>query len=161
MVIDPVRTRTAALADQHLRINPGSDQALAFGLMHVIIGENLHDREYIEKFTQGFAALAEKARAYDPERVAGLTGIAQDDIIQLAREYATIAAGGDSRELRDSEERTRRRGDASDRGIARAHRLMERGRRRVAAFGVAGVPVQSEGAGDAGTGDAGAHHQYD
>jgi anaerobic selenocysteine-containing dehydrogenase len=89
VVIDPVRTRTAALADQHLRINPGSDQALAFGLMHVIIGEKLHDREYIEKFTNGFDALAEKARAYDPERVAGLTGIAKDDIVRLAREYAT------------------------------------------------------------------------
>jgi anaerobic selenocysteine-containing dehydrogenase len=90
VAIDPVRTRTAALADQHLRINPGSDQALAFGLMHVIIGEGLHDREYIEKFTNGFEALAEKAKAYDPERTAALTGIAKDDIIRLAREYATV-----------------------------------------------------------------------
>ena len=90
VAIDPVRTRTAALADQHLRINPGSDQALAFGLMHVIIGENLHDRDYIEKFTNGFEALARKAKAYDPERVAALTGIAKEDIIQLAREYATV-----------------------------------------------------------------------
>jgi anaerobic selenocysteine-containing dehydrogenase len=90
VVIDPVRTRTAALADQHLRINPGSDQALAFGLMHVIIGENLHDRDYLGKFTSGFEALAEKAKAYDPERVAALTGIAKSDIIQLAREYATV-----------------------------------------------------------------------
>jgi len=90
IAIDPVRTRTAALADQHLRINPGSDQALAFGLMHVIIGENLYDGEYIEKFTNGFEALAEKAKAYDPERVAALTGIAKDDIVQLARDYATV-----------------------------------------------------------------------
>src|ERR1700730_17724357 len=89
-VIDPVKTRTAALADRYLAINPGSDLALALGLMHVIIGENLHDREYIEKFTNGFEALAEKAKAYDPERVAALTGIAKDDIIQLAREYATV-----------------------------------------------------------------------
>ena len=90
IAIDPVRTRTAALADQHLRINPGSDQALAFGLMHVIIRERLHDRDYIEKFTNGFEALAERAKAYDPERVAALTGIAKGDIIQLAREYATV-----------------------------------------------------------------------
>ena len=90
IVIDPVRTRTAALADRHLRINPGSDLALAFGLMHVIIGENLHDTGYLAKFTNGFEALAERARAYDPERVAGLTGIAKEDIIQLAREYATV-----------------------------------------------------------------------
>lgn len=90
IAIDPVRTRTAALADKHLRINPGSDQALAFGLMHVIIGEGLHDRDYIEKFTNGFDALRELAKRYDPERVAGLTGIAKDDIVQLAREYATV-----------------------------------------------------------------------
>jgi anaerobic selenocysteine-containing dehydrogenase len=90
VVIDPVKTRTAALADQHLRINPGSDLALAFGLMHVIIGENLHDADYVAKFTNGFDALKEKALAYDPEKAAALTGIAKEDIIQLARDYATI-----------------------------------------------------------------------
>jgi anaerobic selenocysteine-containing dehydrogenase len=90
IAIDPVRTRTAGLADQHLRINPGSDLALAFGLMHVIIGEKLHDADYVAKFTGGFEALAERARAYDPERVAALTGIAKEDIIQLARDYATV-----------------------------------------------------------------------
>jgi anaerobic selenocysteine-containing dehydrogenase len=90
IVIDPVRTRTAAVADRHLRINPGSDMALALGLMHVIIGEKLHDADYVEKFTNGFDALAERAQAFDPERVAALTGIAKQDIIQLAREYATV-----------------------------------------------------------------------
>jgi anaerobic selenocysteine-containing dehydrogenase len=89
IVIDPVRTRTAALADRHLRINPGSDMALALGLMHVIIGENLHDTDYVQKFTNGFDALADRARAFDPDRVSSLTGIPKDDIIQLAREYAT------------------------------------------------------------------------
>ncbi len=89
IVIDPVRTRTAALADWHLRVNPGSDLALALGLMHVIIGEKLHDADYVAKFTNGFDALAEQVRGYDPERVAALTGIAKDDVIQLAREYAT------------------------------------------------------------------------
>jgi anaerobic selenocysteine-containing dehydrogenase len=64
IVIDPVRTRTAALADQHLRVNPGSDLALAFGLMHVIIAEKLHDADYLEKFTNGFDALAARGRAY-------------------------------------------------------------------------------------------------
>jgi anaerobic selenocysteine-containing dehydrogenase len=90
IVIDPVRTRTAAVADRHLRINPGSDMALALGLMHVIIDEKLHDADYVEKFTNGFDALAERARAYDPESVAALTGISKEDIIQLAREYATV-----------------------------------------------------------------------
>lgn len=90
VVIDPVRTRTAALADQHLRINPGSDLALAFGLMHVILRENLHDVDYVARFTNGFDDLRERVRAYDPEKVAALTGIAKQDIIQLARDYATV-----------------------------------------------------------------------
>jgi len=90
VVIDPVRTRTAALADQHLRVNPGSDLALALGLIHVIIGEKLHDADYVARFTNGFEALANRALDYDPDRVARLTGIAKDEIIQLAREYATV-----------------------------------------------------------------------
>ncbi len=88
VVIDPVKTRTAALADRHLAINPGSDLALALGLIHVIVGENLHDADYIARYTNGFDELAELARAYDPARVAALTGIATEDIVQLAREYA-------------------------------------------------------------------------
>jgi anaerobic selenocysteine-containing dehydrogenase len=87
--IDPVRNRTGKLADKHFAIYPGSDLALALGLMHVIIGENLHDAEYVANYTDGFDALAERAREYPPERVEQLTGIAREDIISLAREYAT------------------------------------------------------------------------
>jgi anaerobic selenocysteine-containing dehydrogenase len=89
VVIDPIRTRTAALADQHLAINPGSDLALALGLMHVIIGERLHDANYVERHTSGFEALRERVVSYPPERVAALTGLAAADIVQLARDYAT------------------------------------------------------------------------
>ena len=89
-VIDPVKTRTAALADRHLAINPGSDLALALGLMHVIIGEKLHDADYVARHTHGFDELAGLTRAYDPARVAALTGIAAEDIVQLAREYANV-----------------------------------------------------------------------
>jgi anaerobic selenocysteine-containing dehydrogenase len=89
VVIDPVRTRTAAVADQHLRVNPGSDLALALGLTHVIIGEKLYDADYVANSTSGFHELAALAKTYDPERVASLTGIAKEDIIALAREYAT------------------------------------------------------------------------
>ncbi len=89
VVIDPIRTRTAALADQHLTINPGSDLALALGLMHVIVGENLHDADYVAQYTNGFDALRERVAGYPPERVAALTGIAAGDIVQLARDYAT------------------------------------------------------------------------
>lgn len=89
VVIDPIRTRTAALADQHLAINPGSDLALALGLMHVIIGEKLYDADYVDRYTNGFDALREGVSNYPPERVAAFTGIAAADIVQLAKDYAT------------------------------------------------------------------------
>ena len=57
-MIDPVKTRTAALADRYLAINPGSDLALALGLIHVIVGENLHDADYVARYTNGFDELA-------------------------------------------------------------------------------------------------------
>src|SRR6202011_5506450 len=61
IVIDPYRTRTAALADEHLVIHPGTDTALALGLMHVILCEGLEDREYIAACTHGFEELREHA----------------------------------------------------------------------------------------------------
>ncbi len=88
--IDPVKTRTAALSDRHFSIYPGSDLALALGLAHVIIGEKLYDADYVAKYTNGFEELRELAARYEPERVAALTGIAKEDIVHLAREYATI-----------------------------------------------------------------------
>lgn len=90
VVIDPYRTRTAACADWYLPINLGTDAALALGMMHVIIGENLHDADYVEKYTQGFDELKERVKEYPPERVARWTGIAAEDIRKLAREYATV-----------------------------------------------------------------------
>ena len=87
-VIDPVRNRTGNLADKHFPVYPGADLALALGLMHVIIGEQLHDTEYVEKYTSGFAELQSLAARYPPERTEALTGLDRNDIIQLAREYA-------------------------------------------------------------------------
>jgi len=89
VVIDPYRTRTAACADWYLPINPGTDAALAMGMMRVIINENLHDTDYIKQHTVGFEQLREKVQEYTPERVAQWTGIASSDIVKLAREYAT------------------------------------------------------------------------
>jgi anaerobic selenocysteine-containing dehydrogenase len=90
VVIDPYRTRTAACADWYLPINPGTDGALALAMMHVIIGEGLHDADYVAKYTLGFDELREKVKAYSPERVAQWTGIAAEDIRKLALEYATV-----------------------------------------------------------------------
>src|SRR5712672_307659 len=83
VVIDPYRTRTAACADWYLPINPGTDGALALAMMNVIIGEGLHDSDYVAKYTLGFEALQEKVKAYPPERVAQWTGIAAEDIRTL------------------------------------------------------------------------------
>jgi anaerobic selenocysteine-containing dehydrogenase len=96
VVIDPYRTRTAALADEHLVINPGTDTALALGLMHVILREGLEDREYIERCTRGFAELKAHAMKaeYSPEAVAKVTGIAAEAIVRLARAYAGAGRGG-------------------------------------------------------------------
>ncbi len=90
VVIDPYRTRTAKCADWYLPINPGTDAALALGLMHVIINENLFDADYVSRYTVGFENLKSRAQQYPPEKVACWTGISSRDIIQLAREYATV-----------------------------------------------------------------------
>ena len=87
-VIDPIKNRTGRLADRHFGIYPGSDMALALGLMHVIIGEELYDRDYVASYTSGFRELAARAREFPPDRVETLTGIARGDIAALAREYA-------------------------------------------------------------------------
>jgi anaerobic selenocysteine-containing dehydrogenase len=89
IVIDPYRTRTAALADWHIAIRPGTDAALALGMMHVILREGLEDHEYIDRMTVGFEQLAERVREYTPERVAAWTGLTAGEVEQLAREYAT------------------------------------------------------------------------
>jgi anaerobic selenocysteine-containing dehydrogenase len=88
-VIDPHRNRTAQLADRHFSILPGSDTALALGMMHVIIGEGLHDADYVAQHTLGFDDLRRRVAAYSPHCVAQWTGIPEEDIIQLARDYAT------------------------------------------------------------------------
>jgi anaerobic selenocysteine-containing dehydrogenase len=89
IVIDPYQTRTAKLADWHIAIHPGTDAALALGMMHVIFAEGLEDRAYIDQHTIGAKELAERAKEYPPERVAASTGMTAGEIRTLAREYAT------------------------------------------------------------------------
>ena len=90
VVIDPYRTRTAKCADWYLPIHPGTDAALALGLMHVIINENLFDADYVSRYTIGFEDLKARAQQYPPEKVAYWTGISAGNIRKLAREYATV-----------------------------------------------------------------------
>ena len=89
VVIDPVATRTARQADWHLPIRPGTDAALALGMINVIVAEDLVDRDYVENYTIGYEDLKARAAGFDPDRVAGITGLAADDIRTLAREFAT------------------------------------------------------------------------
>ena len=89
VVIDPFKSRTAKQADWHVAIKPGTDAALALGMMNVIIQEGLVDYDYVEKYTLGYQELKARAAEFPVERVSEITGIAAADIVKLAREYAT------------------------------------------------------------------------
>ncbi len=91
VVIDPFRTRTARVADWHLAIRPGTDVALALGMMHYIIGNDLHDALFVAEHATGFAELRKRVGEYAPQRVAEITGLGAEEIVRLAREYATTS----------------------------------------------------------------------
>jgi anaerobic selenocysteine-containing dehydrogenase len=87
IAIDPYRSLTAEKCHQHIALMPGTDGAFALGVIHVLVREGWLDRDYIERYTLGFEALAERARGFDPDRVAALCGIRADEITGFAREY--------------------------------------------------------------------------
>ena len=89
IAIDPWRSQTAQKCHQWIAPLPGTDAALALGMMHVLIAEGLIDRDYIQRHTLGFDRLAERAREYPPPRAAELTGLSEEEIVNLAREYGT------------------------------------------------------------------------
>ena len=89
VVVDPFRSRTAEKADQHLALLPGTDAALALGLMHVIFRDGLEDRDYIERYTVGIEPLRERVKEWTPAHTAAITGLHAGVIEAFAREYAT------------------------------------------------------------------------
>ena len=89
VVIDPVRTRTAQEADWHVQPLPGTDAALALGMMHAIVADGLQDQAYLDQHCNGWPELRERIAEYPPERAAALTGLPADDIVRLAHAYAT------------------------------------------------------------------------
>ena len=91
-VIDPYRTATAKRAHTHLMIKPGTDAALALGVMNVLIAEDLIDHDFIATRTLGFDALKERAAAYPPETVAGICGLTADAVGELALAYGRARA---------------------------------------------------------------------
>lgn len=89
VVIDPYRTRTAQCADWFIQLKPGTDSALALSMMHVIFTEGLHNEDYLERYTIGWKALKERAAEYPPQVAAEITGLSVEEIVTLARRYAT------------------------------------------------------------------------
>ncbi|HEV2181071.1 MAG TPA: molybdopterin-dependent oxidoreductase, partial [Gemmatimonadaceae bacterium] len=92
IAIDPLRTRTAQQCDEWMPIRPGTDAALALGIMHVLFADDLVDRDYMERYTLGEAQLRVRAAEYSPERVAGITGLAASRIVDLAQRYGRARA---------------------------------------------------------------------
>jgi anaerobic selenocysteine-containing dehydrogenase len=92
IAIDPIRTRTAAQCDEWIAIRPGTDAALALGMMHVLFELRLEDADYIARHTIGIEQLRARAREYDPRRVSAITGIPPARIVSLAERYARSKA---------------------------------------------------------------------
>jgi anaerobic selenocysteine-containing dehydrogenase len=92
-LIDTYRTETAALADRTFLVRPGHDGALALGLMHLLVREQLVDRLFLETSVQGFAELERQVLPdYPPERVSELTGLAEATLLEMARAYGRARA---------------------------------------------------------------------
>jgi anaerobic selenocysteine-containing dehydrogenase len=87
VAIDPYRSLTAEKCHQHIAPLPGTDGALALGLMHVLVREGWLDRDYIDRYTVGFDELAALAGGYPPERVAQICGLNAEQIERLAHDY--------------------------------------------------------------------------
>jgi len=92
LAIDPLRTRTADQCDEWIAIRPGTDAALALGMMQVIFAEELEDRDYLERHTLGADQLRARAAEYPPERVASITGLSRERVVELGREFGRARA---------------------------------------------------------------------
>ena len=100
IAIDPYRSLTAEKCHQHIALMPGTDSALALGMMHVLIRDDLLDHDYIAQHTLGFEQLKVRAAGWTPERTAETCGITADEVVNLAREYGQAAAGGGAAAIR-------------------------------------------------------------
>ena len=91
IAIDPYRSLTAEKCHQHIAVMPGTDSALALGMMHVLVKEQLVDHDYIQRHTLGFGPLKDRIAEWTPERTAATCGITVDEVLGLAREYGETA----------------------------------------------------------------------
>jgi anaerobic selenocysteine-containing dehydrogenase len=95
IAIDPYRSLTAEKCHQHIAVLPGTDSALALGMMHVLVKENLVDHDYIERHTLGYSQLKDRIAEWTPERTAETCGITVEEVVNLAREYGQTAQRGE------------------------------------------------------------------
>lgn len=91
VTIDPLRTRTAEQSDEHIPIMPGTDGALALGMMHIVLRDGLHDQDYIDRYTLGFEELKARVQEYPPAAVSKITGIPESAIERFTHEYAAAS----------------------------------------------------------------------
>jgi anaerobic selenocysteine-containing dehydrogenase len=89
IAIDPYQSLTAEKCHQHIALRPGTDAALALGMIDVLIRENFIDREYVSAHTVGFDELAARAAQYPPARVAEICGIDESVVVDLARAFGS------------------------------------------------------------------------
>lgn len=89
IVVDPRRCESAKQADIWLQIRPSTDGALALGMLHIIINESLYDADFVNSYCLGFEKLREHVQQYTPESVAEITSLSPEQIVQVARIFAT------------------------------------------------------------------------
>lgn len=94
IVVDPRNTVTAREADIHLRLLPGTDGALALGMAHVMIEEDLYDHEFVENYVYGFEEYRAYVKKFTPEYTEEITGVPAEKISEAARLYATNGPAG-------------------------------------------------------------------
>ena len=93
ILVDPRATSIARRANLWLQLRPGTDAALALGMMHVIINENICDKEFVTNWTHGFDKLRERVQEYPPSRVAEITWVPAEKIVKAARMFALDTPG--------------------------------------------------------------------
>ena len=100
IAIDPYRSLSADKCHQHIALLPGTDSALALGMMHVLIAENLLDHDYIAQYTLGFEQLKQQVSTWTPEKTAEVCGISAGEVLELARSYGGAALRGEAAAIR-------------------------------------------------------------
>ena len=94
VAIDPIRTRTAARVDEHIALIPGTDAALALGLLYVVVSQGKEDRTFIAEHTLGWEAFRQRILEYPPERVEEITGVPHSQVVSLGQRLAATRPTG-------------------------------------------------------------------